>query len=92
MKPTDDRRSTAGYELTAESREIVHALSVKKGMKKKDMVQRVMGWLAEQEPVIQSVVLGLVDPGMENAYADALVRLADRLRKSGSTPPRAAGR
>lgn len=45
-----------------------------------DTANRLLDWFTRQPEYIQTAVLADVDKGMENAYADALQRMADGLR------------
>jgi hypothetical protein len=71
---------TAGFELRKEARRIVDEFCAAKGMNKNAVVEHVMLWFLRQAPPVQSVVAGLVDEEMYDAYADALERIAKELR------------
>lgn len=70
--------------MIASAQEVVAEFSNRKGMHKNQVVARVMGWFASQSPVIQSLIVGLVDDEMSEAYAEALEAMIAHLRaKSG---------
>lgn len=48
-----------------------------RGLIQRIVVGRVLTWFMGQPPVVQRMMMGNVDPGMEIAYAKALRDLAD---------------
>jgi hypothetical protein len=88
------RQIAEGYELDAEAHRIISHVADRRGMKKKEVVRRVLLWFSRQPDPIKTVALKNVDEGMESDYADALEQLADKVRQglatiqdSGVVPP-----
>lgn len=53
------------------------------GRSMSDTASRLIEWFSRQPEYIQTAILADVDRGMEAAYADALAKLADELRREG---------
>lgn len=74
------RTVTDGLDVTATA-ELLDEFCKRKGMKKVELVGRIVRWFSLQPQVVQSVVAGIVDEGAEEAYAAALERIAKQLRE-----------
>jgi hypothetical protein len=80
------RQIVGGVELDEEGQRIITEYAKSKGMNKNAVVARVMKWFSEQSPPIKSAIAGLVDEGMELAYAEALEATARELRLPPGCP------
>lgn len=77
------RQNVSGFELTKEGKQAISDFCVRKSMHKKDAVARLIQWFSAQPPVVQSVVVGLIDDDLRAAAAGVLDHLASELRSKG---------
>ena len=64
MREQTDKRQAIGIELSSEAREVVNETCERFGMKKKDMVTRVLRWFSKQDTETKALVLDQIPSSM----------------------------
>lgn len=84
---SEETKTTMNIGVPPEALAKLKAFCDKKMVKQRVVLSRLMTWFVNAPPVVQSVVTGTMDEGMEYAYAAALRALADQIEKGAASVP-----
>jgi hypothetical protein len=85
--PKKTRDNLIPVQITEDAYAAVADFCRKRDRIKRDTISKIVLALLRQPEPVRTALMGEVDAGMNEAYAAALVRLADEVRAGQSDPP-----